>query len=31
LKSKGFTILAVIDPIMHAAEDLQAVLGVSEK
>jgi hypothetical protein len=28
LKSKGFTILTVIDPNMRAAEDLQAVLGV---
>ena len=28
LKSKGFTILAVIDPMMHPAEELQAVLGV---
>jgi KaiC/GvpD/RAD55 family RecA-like ATPase len=28
LKSKGFTILAVVDPSMHPAEDLQAVLSV---
>jgi tetratricopeptide (TPR) repeat protein/KaiC/GvpD/RAD55 family RecA-like ATPase len=28
LKSKDFTILAVIDPSMHPSEDLQAVLGV---
>ena len=28
LKSKGFTILAVIDPQMHPREELQAVLGV---
>jgi predicted ATPase/KaiC/GvpD/RAD55 family RecA-like ATPase len=28
LKSKGFTILAVVDPSMHPAEELQAVLGV---
>jgi len=28
LKSKGFTILAVVDPQMHPAEELQAVLGV---
>ena len=28
LKSKGFTILAVIDPTMHAPEETQAVLGL---
>ena len=28
LKSKGFTILAVIDPGMHPAEEVQAVLGL---
>jgi len=28
LKSKGFTILAVIDPGMHPAEETQAVLGL---
>ena len=28
LKSKGFTILAVVDPQMHPAEELQAVLGL---
>jgi hypothetical protein len=28
LKSKGFTILAVIDPQMHTSEELQAILGV---
>ena len=28
LKSKGFTILAVIDPGMHPAEEMQAVLGL---
>jgi tetratricopeptide (TPR) repeat protein/KaiC/GvpD/RAD55 family RecA-like ATPase len=28
LKSKGFTILAVMDPQMHPTEELQAVLGV---
>jgi len=28
LKSKGFTILAVIDPHMHPAEELQAVVGL---
>ncbi len=28
LKSKGFTILAVIDPGMHPAEELQAVVGL---
>ncbi len=28
LKSKGFTILAVVDPSMHPVEEMQAVLGV---
>jgi tetratricopeptide (TPR) repeat protein/KaiC/GvpD/RAD55 family RecA-like ATPase len=28
LKSKGFTTLAVVDPSMHPAEELQAILGV---
>jgi len=28
LKSKGFTVLAVVDPQMHPVEELQAVLGV---
>lgn len=28
LKFKGFTILAVLDPHMHPAEDVQAILGV---
>jgi tetratricopeptide (TPR) repeat protein len=28
LKSKGFTILAIIDPQMHPPEELQAVLGL---
>ena len=28
LKSKGFTILAVVDPQMHPPEELHAVLGV---
>jgi KaiC/GvpD/RAD55 family RecA-like ATPase/tetratricopeptide (TPR) repeat protein len=28
LKSKGFTILAVVDPSMHPSEELQAILGV---
>lgn len=28
LKSKGFTILAAIDPQMHPPEELQVVLGV---
>jgi tetratricopeptide (TPR) repeat protein/KaiC/GvpD/RAD55 family RecA-like ATPase len=28
LKSKGFTVLAVVDPRVHAPEELQAVLGV---
>jgi hypothetical protein len=28
LKSKGFTVLAVIDPGMHTREELQAVLSV---
>jgi tetratricopeptide (TPR) repeat protein/KaiC/GvpD/RAD55 family RecA-like ATPase len=28
LKLKGFTILAVVDPSMHPAEELQAILGV---
>jgi KaiC/GvpD/RAD55 family RecA-like ATPase/tetratricopeptide (TPR) repeat protein len=28
LKSKGFTILAVVDPQMHPPEELQSVLGV---
>jgi len=30
LKSKGFTILAVIDPGMHPPEDLQSIVGVFE-
>jgi KaiC/GvpD/RAD55 family RecA-like ATPase len=30
LKSKGFTILAVIDCQIHSAEELQAILGVFE-
>ena len=30
LKSKGFTVLAVVDPQMHPAEELQAVLGLFE-
>jgi KaiC/GvpD/RAD55 family RecA-like ATPase len=28
LKSKGFTILALVDPQMHPSEELQAVLGL---
>ena len=28
LKSKGFTILAVVDPQMHPPEETQAVLGL---
>ncbi len=28
LKSKGFTILAVIDPQMHPPEELQAIVGI---
>jgi hypothetical protein len=28
LKSKGFTILAVVDPQMHPHEETQAVLGL---
>ena len=28
LKSKGFTVLAVVDPRMHPAEEIQAILGV---
>ena len=28
LKLKGFTILAVVDPSMHPAEELQAILGI---
>ncbi len=28
LKSKGFTILSVIDPTMHSIEETQAVLGL---
>jgi len=28
LKSRGFTILAVIDPEMHAAEETRAILGL---
>ncbi len=28
LKSKGFTILAVVNPRMHPQEDLEAVLGL---
>jgi hypothetical protein len=28
LKSKGFTILAVVDPQMHSPEELQAVVDV---
>jgi KaiC/GvpD/RAD55 family RecA-like ATPase/tetratricopeptide (TPR) repeat protein len=28
LKSKGFTILAVVDPQMHPSEELQAIIGV---
>jgi len=28
LKSKGFTILAVVDSLVHSPEELQAVLGV---
>jgi len=28
IKSKGFTILAVIDPQMHPPEEKQAVLGL---
>ena len=28
LKSKGFTILAVIDPSMHPSEDVQAITGL---
>ena len=30
LKSKGFTILAVVDPQMHPAEEVQAILGLFE-
>ena len=30
LKSKGFTTLAVINPYMHASEEVQAVLGLFE-
>ena len=30
LKSKGFTILAVIDPAMHPAEETQAVVSLFE-
>jgi hypothetical protein len=30
LKSKGFTILAVVDPQMHPPEETQAILGVFE-
>jgi KaiC/GvpD/RAD55 family RecA-like ATPase len=28
LKSKGFTTLAVIDPLMHSSEEVQAILGL---
>jgi hypothetical protein len=28
LKSKGFTILAVMDPQMHSPEEVQAILGL---
>ncbi|MGD0646060.1 MAG: BREX system ATP-binding domain-containing protein [Candidatus Bathyarchaeia archaeon] len=30
LKSKGFTTLAVIDPLMHPSEEVQAILGLFE-
>jgi hypothetical protein len=30
LKSAGFTILAVIDPQIHASEEVQAIVGLFE-
>jgi len=30
LKSKGFTTLAVMNPYMHASEEVQAVVGLFE-